>query len=175
MHHGLLQRIERETQHARDGRTARIIAKMNALNEPQVIRALYEASQAGVQIDLIVRSACALRPGIAGVSDSIRVRSIVGRFLEHHRAWWFANADAPELFCASADWLERNLLRRVEVAFPILDPAIATRIFNEGLLAYLADNSNAWQLLPDGQYQRCTADADEAFSAQVNLLASLYV
>jgi polyphosphate kinase len=175
LHNELLQRIERETQHAREGRPARIIAKMNALNEPHVIRALYQASQAGVQIDLIVRSACALRPGIAGISNTIRVRSIVGRFLEHHRIWWFANADAPELFCASADWLERNLLRRVEVAFPILSPAIAERIFNEGLQAYLADNSNAWQLLANGQYQRCTAGEDAAFSAQLKLLEPLYI
>src|SRR5690606_35106524 len=135
-------------------RPARIVAKMNALNEPQVMRALYQASQAGVQIDLIVRSACALRPGVPGVSDNIRVRSIVGRFLEHHRVYWFANDGAPDLFCASADWLERNLLRRVETCFPILDPQLAARVHAEALENYLADNLNAWELQSDGSYRK---------------------
>src|SRR6478672_349002 len=121
LHQGVLDRIARETAHARDGRPGRIVAKMNALNEPQVMLALYEASQAGVQIDLVVRGACTLLPGVAGVSDNIRVRSVVGRFLEHHRVWWFGNDGVPDLFCSSADWLERNLLRRVETAFPMLD------------------------------------------------------
>ena len=165
---GVLDRIDREAALARSGRPARIIAKMNALNEPRVMRALYAASQAGVGIDLIVRSACSLRPGVAGVSDNIRVRAIVGRFLEHHRVWWFGNDGAPELFCSSADWLERNLLRRVEVAFPILDPALAQRVLREGLLDYLADNGNAWQLHADGRYVPCAPAADEApFVAQL--------
>src|SRR3546814_2040188 len=112
---------------------------MNALNEPKVVHALYAASQAGVSIDLIVRGACTLRPGLQGVSDNIRVRSIIGRFLEHSRVYWFANGDAPELFCASADWLERNLLRRVEVCFPILEPELAARVKGEALDNYLAD------------------------------------
>ena len=147
---------------------------MNALNEPQVVRALYAASQAGVQIDLIVRGACALRPGVPGVSENIRVRSIVGRFLEHHRVYWFANDGDPELFCASADWLERNLLRRVETCFPILDPQIATRVRTESLDNYLADNVNAWALREDGSYVRLTPE-DEAMphSAQGWLLARL--
>jgi polyphosphate kinase len=175
LHQGVLDRIARETAHARAGKQGRIVAKMNALNEPTVVQALYQASQAGVEIDLIVRGACTLRPGIPGVSERIRVRSIVGRFLEHHRVWWFANDGQPELFCASADWLERNLLRRVEVAFPILDPLVAHRVYREGLLNYLADNQNAWQLLPDGHYQRCTPDEGEAaFSAQLALLEELY-
>src|SRR3546814_16596883 len=106
---------------------------MNALNEPRVVRALYAASQAGVQIDLVVRSACTLRPGVPGVSENIRVRSIVGQFLEHSRVYWFGNDGDPELFCTSADWLERNLLRRVDTGFPILDPAIATRVREEAL------------------------------------------
>jgi len=147
---------------------------MNALNEPQVVRALYAASQAGVQIDLIIRGACTLRPGVPGISDNIRVRSIIGRFLEHSRIVWFGNDGAPEMYCASADWLERNLLRRVETAFPILDPAIAARVQREGLLNYLADNQNAWQLEPDGHYVRCTPAPGEApFSAQQALLDAL--
>ena len=174
LHRGVLDRIEREARHARSGKPARIVAKMNALNEPEVVRALYEASCAGVQIDLVVRGACTLRPGIAGVSDNIRVRSVVGRFLEHHRAWWFANDGEPDLLCSSADWLERNLLRRVETAFPILDPAVAHRVHREGLLNYLADNQNAWQLHADGQYRRCVPEAGEpAFSAQMSMLDAL--
>lgn len=174
LHKGVLERIARETEHARAGKQARIVAKMNALNEPHVVRALYKASRAGVQIDLIVRGACALRPGIAGVSDNIRVRSIVGQFLEHHRVWWFGNDGTPDLFCTSADWLERNLLHRVETAFPILDPAIAHRVLREGLLNYLADNQNAWQLQADGHYQRCVAQHGETpFSAQQAMLEAL--
>lgn len=176
LHKGVLERIAREAALAQAGKPGRIIAKINALNEPQVVRALYEASQAGVAIDLIVRGACALRPGIAGVSDNIRVRSVVGRFLEHHRVWWFGNDGNPELYCSSADWLERNLLRRVETAFPILDPQLAERVYREGLLNYLADNQNAWQMGADGHYHRCTPGPDEApFSAQLSLLEDLYV
>ena len=176
LHRGVLERIERETAHARAGKPARIIAKMNALNEPQVIRALYTASQAGVEIDLIVRGACTLRPGIAGVSNNIRVRSIVGRFLEHHRVWWFGNDGDADLFCSSADWLERNLLRRVETAFPILDPACAQRVHREGLLNYLADNQNAWELDADGSYRKLeSVDGEVPFSAQLSLLDGLYV
>ena len=174
LHPGVLSRIAREAAHARAGRPGRIVAKMNALNEPEVVRALYEASQAGVEIDLIVRGACAVRPGITGISESIRVRSVVGRFLEHHRIWWFGNNDAPELFCSSADWLERNLLRRVETAFPLLDPGVAARVQREGLLNYLADNQNAWELRSDGCYERrLPAPGEEPFSAQLTLLAAL--
>lgn len=174
LHKGVLERIAREIEHARAGKQARIVAKMNALNEPRVVRKLYKASRAGVQIDLIVRGACAIRPGIAGVSENIRVRSIVGRFLEHHRIWWFANDGAAELFCSSADWLERNLLHRVETAFPILDPAIAHRVLREGLLNYLADNQNAWMLQADGHYLRCSpAEGETPFSAQQTLLDTL--
>ncbi|MFZ5605800.1 MAG: polyphosphate kinase 1 [Pseudomonadota bacterium] len=175
LHQGVLDRIAREAAHARAGKPGRIVAKMNALNEARVVRALYEASQAGVEIDLIVRGACALRPGIPGVSEHIRVRSVVGRFLEHHRVWWFGNAGQPELFCSSADWLERNLLRRVEIAFPVLDPLLAHRVHREGLLNYLADNQNAWQLHADGHYERCLpATGEAAFSAQLSLLEDLY-
>jgi polyphosphate kinase len=174
LHAGVLQRIEREAVHARAGRPARIIAKMNALNEPQVIRALYAASQAGVRIDLIVRSACTLRPGVPGVSENIRVRSIVGRFLEHSRIYWFHNDGGDELFCASADWLERNLLRRVETCFPILDPAFAARIREEALDNYLADNLHAWELQSDGRYVKLAPQGDDMpHSAQNTLLAKL--
>ncbi|MDG2524811.1 polyphosphate kinase 1 [Stenotrophomonas sp. HITSZ_GD] len=174
LHAGVLQRIERETKLALEGRPGRIIAKMNALNEAQVVRALYQASQAGVQIDLIIRGACTLRPGVPGVSDNIRVRSIVGRFLEHSRVYWFGNDGAPELFCASADWLERNLLRRVETCFPILDPDIAARVHREALQNYLDDNCNAWTLGADGVYRKQVPAPGEALhSAQQTLLEGL--
>ena len=175
LHKGVLDRIARETAHARDGRPGRIVAKMNALNEPQVMLALYEASQAGVKVDLVVRGACTLRVGIEGISENIRVRSVVGRFLEHHRIWWFGNDGQPELYCSSADWLERNLLRRVETAFPILDRACAQRVHQEGLLNYLLDNQNAWEVQPDGSYAKCIpAEGDAPFSAQLSLLEGLY-
>jgi polyphosphate kinase len=170
---GVLERIEREAAHARAGRPGRIVAKMNAINEPQVIRALYTASKAGVSIELIVRGACTLRPGIPGVSENIQVRSVVGRFLEHSRSWWFGNDGQPELFCASADWLERNLLRRVEVGFPILDPELAARVRSEVLDNYLADNCDAWELQPDGRYVRCTPGDASPHSAQAVLLEKL--
>jgi len=174
LHSGVLQRIERETRIAAAGRPGRIIAKMNALNEAQVIRALYAASQAGVKIDLIVRGACTLRPGVPGVSDNIRVRSIVGRFLEHSRVYWFGNDGAPELYCASADWLERNLLRRVETGFPVLDPALARRVYREVLQNYLDDNLNAWELQRDGSYTKLTPAHDEPpHSAQMALMQGL--
>jgi polyphosphate kinase len=174
LHPGVIQRIEREAEHARKGKAARIIAKMNALNEPQVVRALYAASQAGVEIDLIVRSACTLRPGLPGISENIRVRSIVGRFLEHSRAWWFANDGDAELFCSSADWLERNLLRRVETGFPILDPMLAVRVKEEVLDNYLADNLNAWELQSDGRYMHVSPVGDTMpHSAQSALLAKI--
>ena len=175
LHQGVLDRIERETAHARDGRPGRIVAKMNALNEPQVMRALYEASQAGVQVDLVVRGACTLRTGIPGISDNIRVRSVVGRFLEHHRIWWFGNDGTPDLYCSSADWLERNLLRRVETAFPVLDADCAQRVHREGLLNYVADNQNAWDLQADGSYAKAVpGEGEAAFSAQLSLLEDLY-
>jgi polyphosphate kinase len=173
LHAGVLERIEREAAHARAGRPGRIVAKMNAINEPQVVRALYAASQAGVSIDLVVRGACTLRPGLPGVSDNIRVRSVVGRFLEHSRSWWFGNDGRPELFCSSADWLERNLLRRVEVGFPILDPELAARVRAEALDNYLADNCEAWELRPDGRYVRRTPGEAAPHSAQAALMEKL--
>jgi len=166
----VLAKIERETAHARAGRPARIMAKLNALNEARVIEAMYRASQAGVEIDLIVRGACTLRPGLPGVSERIRVRSIVGRFLEHSRVYWFANDGEPELYCASADWMERNLVRRIEIAFPILDAELAARVFEETLANGLADNTQAWLLGSDGRYVRATPDGDPPYSAQKGLL-----
>ena len=174
LHQGMMDRIEREAAHARAGRPARIVAKMNALTEAQVIRRLYGASQAGVEIDLIVRGACALRPGIPGVSERIRVRSIVGRFLEHSRVYWFGNDGDPEIFCASADWLERNLLHRVEAAFPILDHKLAERVYREALQNYLDDNLNAWELDASGEYRkRAPAEGETPHSAQAALLAQV--
>ncbi|WP_240922579.1 polyphosphate kinase 1 [Oleiagrimonas sp. C23AA] len=173
LHRAVMDKIEREIAHARAGRPARIVARMNALNEGHVVETLYRASQAGVQIDLIVRGACTLRPGLAGISENIRVRSIVGRFLEHSRVYWFANDGSAELWCASADWMERNLLRRVEVAFPVLDPQLAERVYEETLAGYLADNTQAWTLGDDGRYSRVPTDADAPFSAQLSLLERL--
>ena len=154
LHKALLKKITREAEHARAGKEGRIIAKMNALIEPQIIRALYEASQAGVRIDLIVRGICCLKPGLPGVSDNIRVRSVVGRFLEHTRVFYFANAGEEELYLSSADWMDRNFFRRVETAFPIEDAKLRKRIIKEGLELYLADNTQAWMLQPDGSYRR---------------------
>jgi polyphosphate kinase len=154
MHRRVLEMIRREARNAREGKPARIIAKMNALVEEGVIRALYAASDVGVKIDLIVRGACSLRPGVPGMSANIRVRSILGRFLEHHRIWYFENEGDPDVFLSSADWMGRNLFRRVEVAFPILDPVLKKRVVDEGLKAYLADNSDAWELRPDGTWAR---------------------
>ena len=174
LHKELLKKIAREAQHAAEGKPARIIAKMNALSEPTVIEALYKASRAGVQIDLIVRGACGLKPGIAGVSDNIRVRSVVGRFLEHSRVYWFQNDSTPELYCSSADWMERNLLRRIETCFPIIDPGLAERVFREELANYLADNQQSWDMQSDGSYVRVApADGTMPHSAQDALLAQL--
>ncbi|MCK9540149.1 polyphosphate kinase 1 [Dokdonella sp.] len=173
LHKGLMQKIDREIAHAASGRPARIIAKMNALNEAGVVEALYRASQAGVSIDLIVRGACTLRPGVPGVSDHIRVRSIVGRFLEHSRVYWFQNDATPEIYCASADWMERNLLRRIETCFPIRDPELARRVFEETLENYLADNMQAWRLDADGSYTRVTRGDEPPHSAQQVLLRGI--
>ncbi len=170
MHEMVLAKITRETEHARAGRPARMIVKMNALVEPLSIEALYRASCAGVKIDLIIRGVCALRPGVPGVSENIAVRSIVGRFLEHSRVFYFENGGESELFCASADWMERNFFRRVEVAFPIRTPELAERILRD-LDACLKDNCQAWKLLPDGRYERLSPGANKAFNAQSELLA----
>lgn len=168
LHEALLEKTRREIQFAREGKPARVIAKMNALIEPQIIQALYQASMAGVKVDLIVRGICALRPGIPGVSENITVRSIVGRFLEHSRVYYFLNDGDPELFCASADWMERNFFRRIEVGFPV------GRRHREQIVAdletYLSDNVLAWQLRADGDYERCIAGDHPLVNAQTTLL-----
>ncbi|MBV9343430.1 MAG: polyphosphate kinase 1 [Gammaproteobacteria bacterium] len=171
MHEMVLSKLAREAEHARAGRPARLIAKMNALVDPQAIEALYRASRAGVKVDLIVRGICALRPGIPGVSENITVRSIVGRFLEHSRVFYFENGGEAELYCASADWMERNFFRRVEVAFPIRRARHRERIRRD-LDLYLADNCQAWRLRPDGSYERLTRGAAQPVNAQSELLAA---
>lgn len=170
LHAHLKDCIVRETDMARAGKPARIIAKINSLCEPEMIRTLYVASCAGVQIDLIVRGICTLRPGVPGISDNIRVRSIVGRYLEHSRVYYFYNDGNPDVFCASADWMGRNLFRRVEVAFPIDDPILRQRLISECLDMYLADNVNAWELGTDGVYRRCVPEPGQiSVDAQKNL------
>jgi polyphosphate kinase len=174
MHRRVLALIDREARNARDGKPARIVAKMNALLEERVIGALIAASQAGVEIDLIVRGACALRPGVKGISERIRVRSILGRFLEHHRAWYFENGGAPEVWLSSADWMGRNLFRRIEVAFPVRDPALAKRVVAEALAIALADNRDAWLLGADGKWRRPRRNKGAPLrSSQTELLATI--
>jgi polyphosphate kinase len=154
MAESFLRLIRRESEHAQAGRPAHIIAKMNALLEPSVIEALYQASQSGVEIDLIIRGLSILRPGVKGLSENIRVRSIVGRFLEHSRIFQFANGDDEEVYLGSADWMPRNLFERCEVAFPVRDPAARARIHDEILPAYLADTVKARLQQGDGSYIR---------------------
>jgi polyphosphate kinase len=172
LHTGLIERIERETVNARKGKPARIIAKMNAVVEQNVIRALYAASQAGVQIDLVLRGICCLRPGVPGVSENIRVRSIIGRFLEHTRVFYFHNGGKEEIFASSADWMDRNLHRRVETCFPVEEKKLRERMIRE-LNYYLEDNLQAWELQSDGSYVRTTPGKAEPMSAQARLLQEL--
>jgi polyphosphate kinase len=170
----IIRAIRREGTLAREGKPGRIIAKMNALLDESVIRALYAASADGVKIDLIVRGACALRPGVKGLSENIHVRSIVGRFLEHSRIYYFRNDLKHDVYLASADWMNRNLFRRVEVAFPVLDSALKKRVINEGLEPYLKDTVNAWDLGNDGKYRRRKARGKAPqFCAQIHLAQML--
>jgi polyphosphate kinase len=169
LHEVVQQLIERESAHANAGRPARIIAKLNALVDPQTIETLYRASRAGVRIDLIVRGVCALRPGVPGVSDNINVLSIVGRFLEHSRCYWFENGGDNELYLSSADWMERNFFRRVEVAFPILSTRLRDRI-RADLDINLQDNMAAWALQADGTYARVRAAGRDTCDSQMRLL-----
>ncbi|MDR1425097.1 MAG: polyphosphate kinase 1 [Azoarcus sp.] len=164
--------IDNEAEIARAGRRGRIVAKINALLEPETIEALYEASQAGVEIDLIVRGPCALRPGVPGLSENIRVRSLVGRFLEHHRILCFRADGEDKVYLSSADWMQRNFFRRIEIAFPVLDPRLKRRVMKEGLRLYLSDNAQAWAMQPDGRYKHETPRG-KARSAQEMLLGEL--
>ncbi len=173
LHKQVLRAIRNETQHAKDGKKGRIIAKMNALLDPETIDALYDASRAGVQIDLIVRGMCALKAGIPGVSENICVRSVVGRFLEHSRVFYFHNDGAEDVYLSSADWMERNFFRRVEVCFPVLDPQLKKRVISEGLKPYLEDNGQAWKMGQDGEYQLESPQQGCRAAAQETLLKIL--
>jgi polyphosphate kinase len=173
LHERMLAAIKREANRARRGTPAHVIAKMNALIEPRIIEALYRASQAGVRIDLIVRGVCALRPGIPGLSERIRVRSVIGRFLEHSRIFYFLNDGEEDLYLSSADWMGRNFFGRIELCFPILDRKVKQRVIQEGLKPYLADNSQAWEMDADGNYQRRRSRGRIPRSAQEQLLALL--
>jgi polyphosphate kinase len=175
LHSNMLTAIRAETEAARAGRKARIIAKMNSLLEPEIIEALYEASQAGVDIDLIVRGVCALRPGVKGMSENIRVRSVVGRFLEHHRIFYFLADGKDTLYLSSADWMERNFFRRIEIAFPVLDKKLKQRVIKEGLRSYLADNCQAWEMESDGQYRQPRIKRGARVCAQEQLMAEMTV
>ena len=170
LHKAILDLINREADNARNGKAARIIAKMNALVEPSIIEALYRASQAGVRIDLVVRGICCLRPGIKGVSDNIHVRSIVGRFLEHSRIAYFHNEGDYQLFCSSADWMDRNFFRRIEVCFPIEEKRMKKKLMKEGLMNYLWDNTQSWLLQSDGSYKQQISGSSKPRCAQVQLL-----
>ncbi|MGH1399740.1 MAG: polyphosphate kinase 1 [Acinetobacter tandoii] len=171
LHAQLINFIDDEIANAKAGKPAQIIVKVNALTEVQLINKLYEASQAGVQIDLIIRSICCLRPGLPGLSENIRVRSIVGRFLEHTRVYYFSNNGNPHVYCSSADWMDRNLFNRVEACFPIEDPALKKRIYQQGLLNYLKDNQQAWLLKGDGSWVRAqVTEGEEPHNAQRTLL-----
>ncbi len=171
LHKGVLAKIEREIEHARAGRPARVILKMNQCVEPQSVAALYRANSAGVQVDLIVRGMTTVRPGIEGVSESLRLVSVIGRFLEHTRVFYFENGGSPEVFCSSADFMERNFFRRVEVMFPVEEPRSRDRVVRE-LKLYLADESQGWLLQPDGQYERIKPKAGrrKVRAAQTRLL-----
>jgi polyphosphate kinase len=170
----IVKAIRQEAAIAREGKPARIIAKMNSLTDESVIRALYDASNDGVRIDLIVRGACSLRPGVPGLSENIRVRSIVGRFLEHSRIFYFRNKLQHDVYLSSADWMNRNLFRRVEIAFPVRSPALKKRVIREGLQVYLKDNVNTWELGSDGHYRRRKPRGSQApYSAQQQLMETL--
>jgi polyphosphate kinase len=158
----MLEKIQQETTNQEAGKTGRIIAKINGLLEPAVVQALYKASQAGVKIDLICRGICALRPQLPGISEHVHVYSIVDRFLEHSRVFYFHNAGDPQVYIGSADWMDRNLSRRVEVVFPVEAPELKQRLVSEILAVSLADNTKMRELLADGSYRRITREPNQA-------------
>src|SRR5205823_5353677 len=158
----MIEMIGKEAALQQSGKEGRVIAKINGLLEPAVVQALYRASQAGVKIDLICRGICSLRPGLPGISENIRVRSIVDRFLEHSRIFYFGNGGDEQVYIGSADWMDRNLSRRVEVVFPIEQPDLKSRLINEVLATSLADNVKARELLPDGTWRRVLPKEGEA-------------
>jgi polyphosphate kinase len=172
-HSQILASINNEARNSRAGKPARIIAKMNALLEPEIIQALYTASEAGVKIDLIVRGVCALRPRIKGLSENIRVRSIIGRFLEHSRIFYFRNGGANAIYLSSADWMDRNFFRRIEICFPVLEPKLKKRVLEEGLNISLKDNSQAWEMDGDGHYHLKHPRGGKKLCAQEALLMEL--
>jgi polyphosphate kinase len=173
LHEGLLLRIEREIDHAKAGKPAHIIIKVNSLVEPEMIQAFYRASMAGVKVDLIIRGICCLKPGVEGLSENIHVRSIIGRFLEHTRVFYFENNGEPEVWAGSADMMKRNLLRRVETCFPITSNKLHQRVIND-LNLYLNDNTQAWILSENGRYQRVERpDGVDPISAQSTLLSEM--
>jgi polyphosphate kinase len=170
LHSGLIEKIEREIRHAKNGKPAKIIFQVNAVVEEQCIQALYRASQAGVEVKLIVRGVCCLKPGVLGVSENIEVRSIIGRFLEHARVYAFENDGNKEVYASSADLMNRNMFRRVEICFPIESKRLQNRIL-QNLTLYLKDNNQAWLLQPDGSYQQLKRiDAEEPVHAQAMLM-----
>lgn len=173
LHSKILEAIGNETKLAKAGKRAHIIAKMNSLLEPETITALYEASQAGVKIELIVRGFCALRPGVAGLSENIRVLSIIGRFLEHTRIFFFRNDLANDVYLSSADWMDRNFFRRIEVCFPVLDEKLKKRVLDEGLKTYLKDNVQAWEMDCNGFWHRKSPARNVENCAQTALLQEL--
>jgi polyphosphate kinase len=170
LHTALLQLIDAEIANAQKGKPARIVARMNALAEPEIIRNLYRASQAGVSIDLVIRGICCLRPGVPGVSENIRVRSIIGRFLEHSRVFYFYADGEEKTYLSSADWMQRNFFRRLEVCFPVQDTRLKARVIHESLEMPLSDNIQAWLLQPDGTYRRARAGKQKVRSSQVMLM-----
>lgn len=173
LHSNVIRMIDREAENAASGKEAYILVKVNSLTEPKVIQALYRASQAGVKIDLIIRGICCLKPGVEGVSSNITVHSIIGRFLEHTRVYYFHNDGKAEVYGASADWMVRNLLHRIETCFPIEDPKLSDRVHDE-LMCYLNDNCQRWILQPEGHYEQVTpAENEERRCAQRMLLESL--
>ena len=170
LHMALLQLIDAEIANAQKGKPARIVARMNALAEPEIIRNLYRASQAGVSIDLVIRGICCLRPGVPGVSENIRVRSIIGRFLEHSRVFYFYADGEEKTYLSSADWMQRNFFRRLEVCFPVQDTRLKARVIHESLEMPLSDNIQAWLLQPDGTYRRARAGKHKVRASQVMLM-----